>query len=205
MGLTTSLILTNESVASGQLEAWGLTPIKENGDLWTAFHDPANRFFAVARPGNWTVLWDPEMQIAEHFETNSLPLPGTWHVASTVSSTGFVDYRVFVDGTLVRHLLAGDEELDEGVPVVDESAFVFREGSEAGEPAEVDGDLIIQELPRAVGAVGYRDDLFDVEGQYFAYRTTKQDVHGNRSANEGAATTTVRKRASFFGRLFGKK
>lgn len=169
MGLTTSLILTNETATSEQLEGWGLTPMKEKGDLWTAFHDPADRFFVVARPGDWTILWDPEMQIAEHFETDSLTLPGTWHVASTVSSTGFVDYRVFVDGALVRHLLAGDEELDEGVPVVDESAFVFCEGSETGELAEVDGDLIIQELPRAVGAVGYGDDVFNVEGQYFAY------------------------------------
>lgn len=190
MGLTTSLILTSESVTDEQLQAWGLASTQANGDLWTAFCDPANQFFAVARPRDWTILLDPEMLVAERFETDSITLPGTWHVASTVSSTGFVDYRVFVDGTLVRHMLAGDEELDEGAPMVDESPFTFRENDGADEPVEVDGDLIIQELPRVVGAIGADDDIFDVEGQYFVYQEAAQDVDGSPSVDEGPGTTS---------------
>lgn len=208
MGLTTSLILTSESVADEQLQAWGLAPTQNNGDLWTAFCDPANQFFAVARPRDWTILLDPEMLIAEHFETDSITLPGTWHVASAVSSTGFVDYRVFVDGALVRHLLAGDEELDEGAPVVDESPFTFRENDGADEPVEVDGDLIIQELPRVVGAIGDDDDIFDIEGQYFAYQQIAPGVGGNTPGHDDPEATSggdERKNTSIFGRLFGKK
>ena len=208
MGLTTSLILTSESVADEQLQAWGLAPTQTNGDLWTAFCDPMNQFVAVARPRDWTILLDPEMLIAEHFETDSITLPGIWHVVSTVSSTGFVDYRVFVDGTLVRHMLAGDEELDEGAPVVDESPFTFRENDGADEPVEVDGDLIIQELPRVVGAIGADDDIFDVEGQYFAYQEAAPDVDGNTPAHEEAGTTSggeEGKNTSIFARLFRKK
>ena len=208
MGLTTSLILTSESVAVEQLQAWGLAPTQNNGDLWTAFCDPVNQFFAVARPRDWTILLDPEMLIAEHFETDSITLPGTWHVASAVSSTGFVDYRVFVDGALVRHLLAGDEELDEGAPVVDESPFTFRENDGADEPVEVDGDLIIQELPRVVGAIGDDDDIFDIEGQYFAYQQIAPGVGGNTPGHDDPEATSggdERKNTSIFGRLFGKK
>ena len=208
MGLTTSLILTSESVADEQLQAWGLTSTQTNGDLWTAFCDPANQFFAVARPRDWTILLDPEMLIAEHLETDSITLPGTWHVASTVSSTGFVDYRVFVDGALVRHLLAGDEELDEGAPMVDESPFTFREDDGAEEPVEVDGDLIIQELSRVVGAIGDDDDIFDVEGQYYAYEQTVAATSGNMSGSEDPGTMPGREEPNdtpFFGRLFGKK
>ncbi|MGX6450728.1 hypothetical protein [Brevibacterium paucivorans] len=209
MGLTTSLILTTEPVTAEQLEAWGLTPTQDKGDLWTAFHDPANQFFAVARPSDWTILWDPEMLIAPHFETDSITLPGTWLVASTVSSMSFVDYRVFVDGTLVRHLLAGDEELNDGTPVVDESAFVFREEGGEEEPAEVDGDLLIQELPRAVGAVGPGEDVFAVEGQYFTYQKTEPHPNAESLADpqsEGDLGGGEKpQKQSFFGRLFGKK
>lgn len=208
MGLTTSLLLTTEPVTLQQLEAWGLTPTQDNGDLWTAFHDPANQFFAVARPSDWTILWDPEMLIAPHFETDSITLPGTWHVASTVSSMSFVDYRVFVDGTLARHLLAGDEELSEGTPVVDESAFVFREEGGEEEPAEVDGDLLIQELPRAAGAVGPGEDVFAVEGQYFTYQQTEPDPNAEPLADlqdGGDLGGGEPQKQSFFGRLFGKK
>uniref|UniRef100_UPI0025D62F47 hypothetical protein n=1 Tax=uncultured Brevibacterium sp. TaxID=189678 RepID=UPI0025D62F47 len=143
-----------------------------------------------------------------HFETDSITLPGTWHVASTVSSMSFVDYRVFVDGTLVRHLLAGDEELNEGTPVVDESAFVFREEGGEEEPAEVDGDLIIQELPRAVGAVGPGDDVFEVEGQYFTYQSTAPDLSAEPLADPqggGDLGGEEPQKQSFFGKLFGKK
>ena len=83
MGLTTSLLLTTEPVTPQQLGAWGLTPTQDKGDLWTAFHDPANQFFAVARSGDWTILWDPEMRIAPHFETDSITMPGTWTVSYT--------------------------------------------------------------------------------------------------------------------------
>ena len=202
------MILTTEPVTPQQLEAWGLTPAENKGDLWTAFHDPGNQFFAVARRGDWTILWDPEMLVAPHFETDSITLPGTWHVVSTVSSMSFVDYRVFVDGALVRQLLAGDEELDEGAPVVDESAFVFREGGGGDEPAEVDGDLIIQELPRVVGAVGPGSDVFDVEGQYFTYQSTEPNANPEPvrdPQDEGDLGVGERKKQSFFGKLFGKK
>ena len=208
MGLTTSLLLTTEPVTPQQLGAWGLTPTQDKGDLWTAFHDPAKQFFAVARSGDWTILWDPEMRIAPHFETDSITMPGTWHVASTVSSMSFVDYRVFVDGTLVRHLLAGDEELNEGTPVVDESAFVFREEGGEEEPVEVDGDLLIQELPRAVGAVGSGDDVFEVKGQYFTYQQTESDPNADPLADpEGGGDLGggEPQKQSFFGKLFGKK
>ena len=208
MGLTTSLILTSESVTDEQVPAWGLAPTQTNGDLWTAFCDPANQFFAVARPRDWTILLDPEMLIAERFESDSITLPGTWHVASAVSSTGFVDYRVFVDGTLVRHMFTGDEELNEGAPVVDESPFTFRENDGADEPVEVDGDLVIQELPRVIGAIGADDDIFDVEGQYFAYQSAMPGVDGNTPAHEEAGTASGgegRKNTSIFGRLFGEK
>lgn len=202
------MILTTEPVTPQQFKAWGLTPTQGKGDLWTAFHDPGNQFFAVARRGDWTILWDPEMLVAPHFETDSITLPGTWHVVSTVSSMSFVDYRVFVDGTLVRHLLAGDEELDEGTPVVDESAFVFREGGGGDEPAEVDGDLIIQELPRVVGAVGPGSDVFDVEGQYFTYQSAEPGANAEPLTDpqdEGDLGAGERQKQSFFGKLFGKK
>ena len=168
MGLTASLILTTEQISPQQIEIWGLAPTQDNGDLWTAFHDPAQQFFTLAQAGDWSLLWDPQMVVAEFFEADSITLPGTWHVASTVSSVGFVDYRVFIDGTLVWHLMSGDEELDEGEPVVDESGFVFANDDQEEPSAEVDGDLIVQELPRAVGAVCGDEDVFTARGQYFA-------------------------------------
>ncbi len=92
--------------------------------------------------------------------------------------------------------------------MVDESAFVFREDGEEGEPAEVDGDLIIQELPRAVGAVGLGDDVFDVEGQYFTYQSTEPNANPEPvrdPQDEGDLGVGERKKQSFFGKLFGKK
>lgn len=208
MGLTASLILTTEQISPQQIEIWGLAPTQDNGDLWTAFHDPAQQFFTLAQAGEWSLLWDPQMVVAEFFEADSIALPGTWHVASTVSSAGFVDYRVFVDGTLVRHLMSGDDELDEGEPVVDESGFVFADDDQAEPSAEVDGDLIIQELPRAVGAVSGDEDVFTVRGQYFAYTHTSLDDAGTVPDSTQVAGTSADdqpKKTSFFGRLFGKK
>ncbi|WP_347030609.1 hypothetical protein [Brevibacterium paucivorans] len=208
MGLTASIILTTEQVSPQQLESWGLVPTQDNGDLWSAFHDPAQQFFTLAQLGEWSLLWDPQMVVAEFFEADSIALPGTWHVASTVSSAGFVDYRVFVDGTLVRHLMSGDEELDEGEPVVDESGFVFMDGDQAEPLAEVDGDLIIQKLPSAVGAVSRDEDVFTVRRQYFAYTHPSLDSAGTEPDSSQAADASTGdqpKKNSFFGRLFGKK
>lgn len=208
MGLTASLILTTERISAEQIEDWGLAPTQGNGDLWAAFHDPAQQFFTLAQAGDWSLPWDPQMVVAEFFEADSIALPGTWHVASTVSSVGFVDYRVFVDGTLVRHLMSGDEELDEGGPVVDESGFVFANDDQEEPSAEVDGDLIIQELPRAVGAVSGDEDVFTVRGQYFSYTHTFLDGAETVADSSQVADTSAEeppKKTSFFGRLFGKK
>lgn len=148
------------------------------------------------------------MVVAEFFEADSIALPGTWHVESTVSSAGFVDYRVFVDGTLVRHLMSDDEELNEGEPVVDEYGFVFMDGDQAEPLAEANGELIIQELPTAVGAVSRDQDVFIVRGQYSAYTQPSHDSAGTEPDSIQAAdasTDDQPKKTSFFGRLFGKK
>lgn len=74
--------------------------------------------------------------------------------------------------------------------------------------AEVGWDLAIQELQRAVGAVGRDEDVFTVRGRYFAYTHPNPDGAGTGPDSAQAAnawTDDQPKKTSFFGRPFGKK
>ena len=175
MGLSATMIVTTEKVTPELLSGWGLQPMGSRGDLWAAYQNPEAQFCAIARPGEWTIIWDPHMALADHFAETTIALPGTWHVASAVSVTNFVDYRVYADGTMVRLLHTGadeDEHFDAGQGLIDESGFVFYQES-ADDPdtvyLEPDGDLMLQMLPAAVGAVPAGTDVFAVEGEYYSY------------------------------------
>lgn len=211
MSVTAAMIVTNAHVTSSQLARWGVKSTKQTGDLWTAFFDPTDRSFVVAQaeavPGargpftegeQLTLLWDTDMQVSPEFEVDSLDDAGTWVVLSVVGTTNFVDLRVFRDGSLVRHLQAGEDGVvDKGEPVFDETPYVYpvdegedSEGAGADKTEfEVEGDQLLENLPRLTGFVAQSANPWEILGDYYAY----------------AGDDSGGKKPGFFGRVFGRR
>lgn len=200
MGLSVALMITAQGIDYSQFDEWELHPTKEQGDLWNAYYDPAKRYFVFAEVNGFTVLWDSELTVVGEFHTDRIDLPGVWHVAEVKQDDGLCDYRVFTDGKLVRHLCVGDGEVvDAGAPVIDESAFVSvgkargdasaGEGEAAAGGVTVDGQALIENLPRELGVVAKTANPYEIMGQYYAY-DIDEEAHG--------------KKRGFFKRVFGR-
>ncbi|MGO2862040.1 MAG: hypothetical protein ACTIC1_12840 [Brevibacterium sp.] len=127
-------------------------------------------------------------------DEEAIDLPGTVHFATAVSSVGFADYRVVREGRTIRRLTfdGGELSVDEGSPVVDESEFLI----DGEEGRELDGDLLITDLPRVLGLAS---DLSDREGRAYLGADGDDRVDAGDSRESEA-----RRKPGWFARLLGR-
>lgn len=165
MGINTGIAIADRELTDEELTALGLRPTGENLSVDDVLLTPSEQRVCVARMSGATVLVDGGDRLAELLDDGLLPLPGTVHTACVVSTTDFADYRVQRDGQLVRRLTVEEGEVadDEGEATPAESEFRFT--GQDGE--EVDGDLLVQKLPRLAGVLP-DEDLFALTGQAWA-------------------------------------
>lgn len=168
MGLNTMAIVADTVLADEHLAVLGIAPVGSALAAEEALLRSEPEHVCVVRGECYTAVAGYADALAEAIETERIGLPGTVIAASSVSSVGFADFRVFVDGRLRRHLCTGDEESDSnwGEPLAEESLFVF-EGRDEELEAEIDGDILIDRVLTIAG-VDNEASLLDANGDAFA-------------------------------------
>ena len=168
MGLNTMAIIADEVLSDEQLATMGIEPTGSEMAAEDALLRSEPEHVCVVRAETYTAVAGYVDALAEAIETDRIALPGTVIAASSVSSVGFADFRVFVDGRLRRHLSVGDDEsaADRGAPLPEESLFVF-EGQDEELESEIDGDILINRV-LAIAGVDSDASLIDGHGDAFA-------------------------------------
>lgn len=197
MGINTGIAIADHELTDEELAALGLRATHETLLVEDVILTPAEERVCVVRRSGATVIVDGGDCLAEFLDEGLLPLPGAVHTACVVSTTDFADYRVQRDGQLVRRLTVEDGEIaiDEGDAAPGEKEFRF--AGEDGE--EVDGDLLVQELPGLAGVLADQD-LFTLSGDAW----TPDAAADPAPADRASTTPEAGRRQGFFGRLLGR-
>lgn len=203
MGISTTVmvadsVLTDEDLASLNIVRTRL-PIAVEKILLRSSPDR----ICVVRAEDYTAIVGMTDQIAETVESEHIGLPGTVTVGSAVSSVGYSDFRVFVDGELRRHLCAEESEvtIDRGEAVEGEERFKFP--SEDGASIELDGDVLIDTV-LAIAGVAPGTSIFDLSGVLYAPARTKV---GGAEISDSAPSPAAAKDSGprrFMRRILGK-
>lgn len=185
MGLNSMAIVADSVLGDEQLAVLGIAPVGSAMAAEDALLRSEPEHVCVVRGECYTAVAGYADALAEAIETERIGLPGTVIAASSVSSVGFADFRVFVDGRLRRHLCTGAEESasNEGEPLPAESLFVF-EGQEVEHEFEIDGDVLIDRI-LAIADVDNESSFLDTRGFAFAAISASGDV-GPRSDGTGS-------------------
>lgn len=204
MGISSAIAVADSHLTTGHLAALGLVPDGGNLVGETVLTTSSERRALVVRRDGFTVVLDGGDALTEVLDEGELDLPGTVHVGCAASSAGFAEYRAERDGRTIRRLVSDEDEVtvDEGDPVIDESRFFFdSEDEELGR--ELDGDLLVQLLPRLAGL---DIDVFSLEGE--AYRgevaPDSDDAVRDTAAPDDQPPSGPARKKGFLGTIFGR-
>lgn len=185
MGLNTMAIVADSVLSDEQLAELGIAPAGAAMTAEDALLRSQPEHVCVVRAATYTAVAGYADALAAAVESDRLALPGTVVAVSSVSSVDFVDFRVFVDGGLRRHLCTGDDgSANVGQPLPEESRFVFEAQDEELE-VEVDGDILIDQV-LAIAGVDSESSLLDARGDAFAPISAPGDV-GQSAGSTGSA------------------
>ena len=109
MGLNTMAIVADSVLSDEQLEELRIAPAGAAMTAEDALLRSQPEHVCVVRAATYTAVAGYADALAAAVESDRLALPGTVVAVSSVSSVDFVDFRVFVDGGLRRHLCTGDD------------------------------------------------------------------------------------------------
>lgn len=190
MGLNASIIIADTPLTDAHLAGIDLHPRQEQIAAEAVLLTPAEDRACVVRTENHTIIVDGSDALAEAIDEERVPLPGRVASAAVVSTVDFSDFRILVDGRVVRHLRQeeGEITIDQGETVAGESEFL--------DGVEIDGDLLIQRLPGLAG-MSLDTDLFSLAGVAYT-RAPDSAVSADVPAPDEPA------RKGFFSRLFGR-
>lgn len=220
MGIAATAIVADSALTDDHLGALGIVPTGRTTSAEEVILRGSSDRVCVVSAETFTVIIGLTDQIAETIESERIAFPGTVVSGAAVSTVGYVDFRVFVDGELRRHLCAEESEvsIDVGVALEGENAFVFppgddddvdseesnSEGSVREERGvELDGDVLIDSVLEIAG-VAPGQSIFDLIGNEYAPPAAlggglQEGGHGN--ATQPRATSGDR---GFFRRMLGR-
>lgn len=185
MGLNSAIAVGDTPVTDEDLATLGLHPTGDTVSVEAVALTPADNRACVVRLPSHTLGVDGGDALVDVLDAGAFPLPGTWHVGASVSTVGYADYVVFRDGAVVRRVTDEEGDLSEEVAAIgDETPFLV--------DGELDGDQLLDALPRIAGALGAGSDVFTLEGEAWA-----------AARDEGEASPPPAKKKGFFGRLLG--
>lgn len=205
MGLSTAILITDTVLSDRQLESLGLYPTGEPGTAEAVLLTGSDVRACVVRNEAFTVIIDGGEQLMTAAGEDPISLPGAVHYAATVSTVDHSEFHVLSDGRTVRHLRQEEGEItvDEGDRQPGEDSFLLTGDdliAEAEAEFEIDGDLLIQELPALAGVSSALDIFFELSGDMFAGPERPDAETPQAQAPQAGA---ARKRG-VFGRLFGR-